>query len=114
VTLTRATTGRYQVRLMVTATTTSKAVTSKTYAYSVRAVPTLEKSGSQSLTAVIAGVAGQTVRLQQYDGRTWRTRVTYPATAKCVVTGVQPGYGYRIVVSATASIAGATSNTVQV
>jgi type VII secretion-associated serine protease mycosin len=113
VTLTRVTTGPYRVRLIVTATTTSKAVTSGTYAYSVRAVAALAKSGSRSLTAVVVGVAGQTVRLQQFDGRTWRTRATYRAAARFAVSGVRPGYGYRIVVSATASMAGATSNTVQ-
>jgi type VII secretion-associated serine protease mycosin len=113
VTVSRSVTGPYQVRLVVVATPTSNEVTSATYAYTARAEATLTKSGNQSLTAVISGATGQTTQVQQADGQTWRTLITYPAAAKAVVSGLRPGLAYRIVVAATASVAGATSNTVQ-
>jgi type VII secretion-associated serine protease mycosin len=113
VTVSRSVTGPYQVRLVVVATPTSNEVTSATYAYTARAEATLTKSGSQSFTAVISGATGQPTQVQQADGQSWRTLITYPAAAKAVVSGLRPGFAYRIVVAATASVAGATSNTVQ-
>jgi type VII secretion-associated serine protease mycosin len=112
VTVIRTATSPYQLQLLVNGTATSNAVTSATYTYSVRAAATLAKDGAKSLTAVITGAAGQTVEVQRFDGHTWKVAATYRAAARATVTS-DSGYGYRIVVPATASIAGTTSNTVQ-
>ena len=113
VTVTRAATSHLQVQLKVIATPLSRATTSMTYVYSVRAVATLAKTGAQSMTVAITGAAGQKVEVQRFDGRAWRTVAKYVAAASSVVSGASHGFGYRIVVPKTTSMTGATSNTVQ-
>ncbi|MCA2214157.1 S8 family serine peptidase [Jidongwangia harbinensis] len=106
---TRATTAWYQVRLMVTATATSNAVTSKTYTYTPRAAVQLRKSGRYSATAAIGGTAGQTVQVQRLDGGHWVTVLTYRAAATFTLSGLRARSAYRIVVPSTPAVAGAQS-----
>jgi type VII secretion-associated serine protease mycosin len=105
----RATTGWYQVRLMVTATATSTAVTSRTYTYTPRAAVQLHKRGRYSATASIGGAAGQSVQVQRLDGGAWVTLRTYRAVAKYTLSGLRARSAYRIVVPSTATVAGAQS-----
>jgi type VII secretion-associated serine protease mycosin len=106
---TRATTGWYQVRLMVTATATSTAVTSPTYTYTPRAAVQLQKQGRYTATASIGGVAGQSVQVQRLDGGAWVTLRTYRAVARYTLSDLRVRSAYRIVVPSTATVAGAQS-----
>jgi serine protease len=107
----RTATAPYRLYIVVTATTTSHAVTSPTYSYTVRAVATMERRTSRQLIAVLAGAAGQTVQLQRLGGGIWTTVATYRATSRYTVQKPVAGYAYRIVVPDTALITGTTSNT---
>ncbi|GGQ49714.1 S8 family serine peptidase [Couchioplanes azureus] len=110
---TQAVTGRYSVRLVVSATASSPQVSSATFTYLPRTVVRLAKSGRGAVTATIRGVAGQTARLQRLDGRSWVTVVTYRATERRTVARLRTGSLYRVVVTTTPAVAGTVSATVR-
>jgi hypothetical protein len=109
----RKATGTYRVRLLVPATAESNAASSATYTYTVRAVPTLRRVSSYSVSATVAGPAGQATSLQRYAGGRWTTVTQFPAGGTLTVTGLRAGYPYRLSVEPTARVAGATSGTVR-
>jgi serine protease len=110
----RTATGTYKVRLVVAATAQSTVASSATYTYTVRAVVGVYPGGSGSLLARITGIAaGQTARVQRYQGGGWVTVTSYRAVASRTVSGLKPRYSYRVQVSTTAAITGTVSRTVR-
>ncbi|MEV6596166.1 S8 family peptidase [Actinoplanes sp. NPDC051346] len=109
----QAVTSRYSVRLVVAATATSHQVSSATFTYVPRTVVRLTKGGKGAVTATIRGAAGQTVRLQRLDGRSWVTVVSYRATERRAIARLRTGSQYRLVVTTTPSVVGAVSAVVR-
>jgi type VII secretion-associated serine protease mycosin len=105
----RTATAPYRVKLVVSATKTSDAVTSETYSYAVQAVARMEKRG-RTLAATLRGAAGQTVQLQRLNAGTWTTVVTYRAVSRYTVRKPVTGAEYRIVVPDTALVTGTVSD----
>ncbi len=104
-------TSPYRLRLVVSATKTSDAVTSETHSYGVHAVATMEKNRT-TLTATLRGTAGQTVQLQRLHAGAWTTVTTYRATTRYTVKNPVTGAEYRILVPDTALVTGTVSNSV--
>jgi serine protease len=108
----RTATGTYRVRVRVAATSTSSAVASATYVFTTRASAHLARTGARTLRAVVDGAVGQGVSVQRRQGAAWVTVTTYRAVSSRTLTGLRPGYRYRVVVAGTPSITGAHSGTV--
>jgi serine protease len=108
----RTATATFRVRLLVSATAGSSAVSSPTYVYTTRASAGLARSGNRALLAEVTGAVGQRVSVQRLHGRNWTTVVTYAAVSSRTVAGLKAGYRYRLVVATTAAITGAQSSTV--
>ena len=105
-------TGKTTVQLTVTETDTSVAATSPVATILVRAQATMKRTAPGALTATIAGAAGQAVQLQRLDGTRWLPVTTYRATTIHPLPGLIAGRTYRLVVPATAVLAGTTSDNV--
>jgi hypothetical protein len=110
---TRTATGSYAVKVLVTATSGSRAATSQVYPVQVRAVAKVRKSAARTVRATVAGAAGQTVTVQRWTGTGWVPASTYRATATRSVTGLTPGAVYRLSVAAGPGIGGTVSGTVR-
>jgi hypothetical protein len=72
----------------------------------------MKRTAPGALTATIAGAAGQAVQLQRLDGTRWLPVTTYRATTIHPLPGLIAGRTYRLVVPATAVLAGTTSDNV--
>ena len=107
----RSATTPYRVQLVIPLSRTTETARSETYAYTVRAVATMEKKG-RTLYANLRGAAGQAVQLQRLDNGAWTTVVTYRAVARYTVRKPVTGAEYRIVVPDVALVAGTVSNSV--
>jgi serine protease len=105
-------TGKAAVQLTATETDTSVAVTSAVATVTVRTQATLLRTGPGALTATIAGAAGQTVQLQRFDNNRWLLVTSYRAEPTHILSGLVAGQTYRLVVPATATLTGATSDNV--
>jgi serine protease len=105
-------TGKTTVQLVVAETDTSVAVSSPVATVTVRAQATLLRTAAGELTATISGAAGQTVQVQRLDNNRWVLATTYPAEATHVLTGLVAGRAYRLIVPATSTVSGATSDSV--
>jgi serine protease len=71
------------------------------------------RSAPGTLTATLAGAAGQTVQVQHLDHGQWLNVTTYRAEATHKLTGLVTGQTYRVVVPSTISVAGVTSAGIQ-
>ncbi len=108
-------TGPYRVKLIVDEMATTAAVSSAVYSTTVQALARLAVRNPTTLTATVAGPAGQSVQVQRQSGRTtspWTVFRTYAAVPVATVTGVARGYRYRLVVASTAAVSGYTSPSV--
>ncbi|MEU4557986.1 S8 family serine peptidase [Actinoplanes sp. NPDC023936] len=113
VAVSRKATAAYQLQLKVVPSATNAAATSATVSYRVKATVSAVRGLKGSMTVTINGVAGQTVRVQQFVGGLWTDVSTFVAqTAKTPVTGLTVKQKYRVVVPDAAGILGATSATV--
>ncbi|GAA2895175.1 hypothetical protein Acy02nite_39600 [Actinoplanes cyaneus] len=114
VTLNRVATGGYQLQLRVAATDANEAATG-TAAYTVRSTVKATRTASRVMTVSIASPAGLPVEVQQLVAGTWRKALQFTTsgtTTTVTVNGLTSGQQFRVVVPATATVAGAISGTV--
>ena len=109
VTLQRPATSSFQAQLTVLATDVSEAVTSPVATTQVAVKLTVTRAGG-SATVVLLGASGQSAQFQVLRGTTWTTAFTYRASERGVISGLNAGESYRIVVADTATVLGATSD----
>ncbi|SDT79104.1 S8 family peptidase [Actinoplanes derwentensis] len=111
--VTRAATAGYKVQVRLAETDTTLAAMSPTAIWTVRATVTASLTSRGVMLVVLNGVNGQNVQIQQYSStRGWETIGAYAAVQKMTVSGLRAGQKYRAVVPGTATILGATSNTI--
>ncbi|GIF13025.1 S8 family peptidase [Actinoplanes teichomyceticus] len=108
----RTATAAFRVRLSVPATRTNTAA-SATSSYTLTAALTVTRSARKTLTVRVAGATGQKLTVQRYVGGRWTTVRTYPATSSRKITGLVSGGRYRVVLSSTTRVPGATSPAVR-
>ncbi|GIF03680.1 S8 family serine peptidase [Actinoplanes siamensis] len=104
----------YQLELRIAASEQNEAATG-TAAYTVRSTVRAIRSGSRAMTVSIASPAGLDVEVQQLTGGVWTKAqqfTTGGTTTSITVHGLAAGERYRVVVPATATVAGATSGVV--
>ncbi|BAL91699.1 putative subtilase-family protease [Actinoplanes missouriensis 431] len=111
-TLTRAADATYKARLLVPSTT-DFAAASATASYTAKAKVTAVRSTKGAITVKVTGASGQTMTVQRYVSRKWKTVRTFRSTATRKVTGLVGGGTYRVVVAGTKRVAGVTSGTVK-
>ncbi|WP_436527529.1 S8 family peptidase [Actinoplanes sp. HUAS TT8] len=110
----RVATGGYQLQLRIAETDANEAATG-TATYSVRSTAKATRTGSRVMTVSLASPAGLTVEVQQNLAGTWTKALQFTAsgtTTNVTINGLSTGQQYRVVVPATATVAGATSETV--
>ncbi|MGX6607160.1 S8 family peptidase [Micromonosporaceae bacterium Da 78-11] len=114
VTVRRAATAKFQVKMVIEETATSLAVTSPTTVFSVVSKVAVASQSTGNLTVTLTGAAGQTVQVQRYDRNRWVLASTYTAEPTWTLTGLTKGQSYRVVVLNTATVTGVVSGTVRV
>lgn len=102
----------YALKIVTTASDSSEAVASVAVTVTVSSRMTLAAAAPGTLTADLAGSAGQTVQVQRWAGTRWLVATTYPAEDSHVVTGLTAGR-YRVVVPSVPAMIGSTSASVQ-
>ncbi|GIF13037.1 S8 family serine peptidase [Actinoplanes teichomyceticus] len=116
VTASRVATGGYQLQLRIAATAANEAATA-TATYTVRSTVSAARGGSRALAITLASPAGLNVELQRYVGGAWKKVyqfTTATTSTRATINGLVAGQQYRLVLPATATVAGATSGTVTV
>ncbi|MBG0560164.1 S8 family peptidase [Actinoplanes aureus] len=112
VAVTRTAKASYEVYVQVAESNTTTAVTSAKVGYKVRATVNAVRSGTGLMTITINGATGQTAQVQQNVRGTWKTVLTFKASASVRIGGLVRGQQYRVVLPDTAAVLGATSPTV--
>jgi type VII secretion-associated serine protease mycosin len=111
-TMARTATAAYKARLFLPSTG-EFAAASATAGYTVKAAVTAVRGTKGVITVKVAGAAGQTMSVQRYQNRKWKTVKTFRTVATRKITGLAGGGVYRVVVASTKSVTGVTSGTVK-
>ncbi len=107
--------GHFQVRLVVSATDTSNAVTSSAVSFTVRPTATVSSPSAGSLALQLTGPTGLKIQVQRYEKNRWTSfgNFTAPA-ADTLVSGLPSGATVRLVVPATTAVSGLTTAVVKI
>ncbi|MBB2942727.1 type VII secretion-associated serine protease mycosin [Actinoplanes lutulentus] len=111
-TFTRVANAHYRARLFVPSSV-DFAAAAATASYTVKAKVTAVRSKKSVITVKVAGASGQTMTVQRYQNKKWKTVRTFRTTATRTITGLVSGASYRVVIAGTKTVAGVTSGTVK-
>jgi serine protease len=104
----------FRMHAEVIGTSTTNSAKSTVATFTVRAKVAVKRHSKGAMTVKLTGATGQTVRVQRYVKRTWRTVSSVKAKSQTTVRGLIRGQRYRVVVPNTTAIRGVTSSAITV
>jgi serine protease len=104
----------FRIHAEVAATSTTNGATSPVTTFTVRAKVAVERAAKGALTVKLTGATGNSMWVQRYVNRTWRTVGSVTAKPQTTVRGLIRGQHYRVVVPDTTAIRGVTSSAIKV
>jgi serine protease len=104
----------FRMHAEIVGTSTTNSAKSTVATFTVRAKVAVKRHSKGAMTVKLTGATGQTVRVQRYVNRTWRTARSITAKPQTTVRGLIRGQRYRVVVPNTTAIRGVTSSAITV